>query len=241
MNLRNCKHIVTACCLFGFLAASASGSVITYTTPTGSSTSGGPVDASATFTTSADTLTITLNDLLANPLDIGQLISDLDFTLSDLTGTSTLLFSSAQEITINADGTSSTGATVSTGWLLSDSGSPGGLVLCVICAGGNAAIGPAHTLIGPGPYTNANGSIAGNQPHNPFLDQVASFTISNPSITANTLVTSAIFSFGTISGMNVIGVPGGAGDVGLPEPGTLLLLVGGLLSAGLFSRLRRKR
>jgi hypothetical protein len=238
MKHRNWLQLVTACCLSGLLTGHAAGTIITYTTAAGGSTTGGPVDASATFTTSTDTLTITLENLLVDAGNVAQLVSDLEFTLSGLTGTSTLLSSSAQEITINGDGTSSTGAMVSTGWTLT--GSPGGLVLCVICSGGNAPIAPAHTLIGPGPYTSANGSIAGNGPHNPFLNQVASFTISNASITANTIVTSAIFSFGTVSGLDVIGTPGGAGDIGVPEPGTLLLLAGGLLAAGFLSRLRRK-
>jgi hypothetical protein len=39
---------------------------------------------------------------------------------------------------------------------------------------------PAHTIIGPagsGGYTNADGSIAGNGPHNPSLDRTATFTL----------------------------------------------------------------
>jgi hypothetical protein len=97
-------------------------------------------------------------------------------------------------------------------------------------------IGPAHLLLGPpdgsGVYSNANASIANNGPHNPFLDGVASFTLNVPGLTADSIVTSATFSFGTTEGDYVPGVPGN----NVPEPVTLSLWMTGALFL-----LRRRR
>src|SRR5262249_28072461 len=88
-------------------------------------------------------------------------------------------------------------------------------------------IGPAHTIIGPpagtGLYSAANGSIAGNGPHNPFLAGTVSFDLTG-SFLASTTVSSATFSFGTAEGNNVHAV--------VPEPTTLLLLASGLVALG---------
>jgi hypothetical protein len=56
------------------------------------------------------------------------------------------------------------------------------------------------------PYDNADNSIAGNGPHNPFLNQTAAFIISVTGMTAAADITSAIFSFGTTAGNTVLGV-----------------------------------
>jgi hypothetical protein len=212
-------------CFLGCISTAAFASIMTYTTLAGSSTNDGSVSASATFTTSAGLLSISLQDLLANPKSAGQLLSDLEFTLDGSSGTSTLTSSSSQEISIGDDGTSTLGSFGPTGWILQGNDT-NTLTLCVICSPDNAPIGPAHLIIGPGPYTNANGSIAGNKPHNPFLDQTAQFTIANQSISATTTVTSVLFSFGTQPGITVEGVTQQP-DVppsSIPEPTTLALL-----------------
>jgi hypothetical protein len=99
-------------------------------------------------------------------------------------------------------------------------------------------VGPEHVLLGPPDgsdvYSAATGSIAGNGPHNPFLNGTATFLLTVPGLTADTTVTGATFSFGTTEGSNVVGVPEGGGSVPaeIPEPGTWLLLSsGGLLLA----------
>ena len=60
-----------------------------------------------------------------------------------------------------------------------------------------------HLLIGPpgpgGTYSNANGSIAGNGPHNPFLERTAQFFIAAPNIYAITKIVGVTFNFGTTS------------------------------------------
>lgn len=211
--------------------------MVSFVTPTGSNPGGGPVSAEATFTTTADSLMITLTDLEGNPTDVAQLLSDLSFTLSDgsLIGSS-LSSSSGQEINVLGNGTFTLGSTVATGWVYSDSSSTMGL-LDVLAAGG---AGPTHLIIGPpgtgATYSNANGSIAGNKPHNPFLNDSATFTITGAGITADTTVTAATFSFGTTEGALLVpGVPAPT-----PEPRTTGIIVSAIGLIGILQYRRKK-
>jgi hypothetical protein len=229
MKLSAVAVILLASCL------AASGSTITFETPPGSTTSGGPVDATATFVAGDGTLSIALTDLQANPTDVAQLISDLDFTLSNGATSGTIASSSGQEITVAGDGTFTTGSTVDTGWALNSTAT--GLQLDVL----GTSTAPSHLIIGPPDgsnlYSNANGSIAGNGPHNPFLNGSATFLLDIAGVTADTTVTSATFSFGTTEGADLVpGTPQSA----VPEPRTSLTLAVLLGFMGL-AQLRRSR
>lgn len=214
-----------------FAASIASAGVIMFMTPTGSMTSGGPVSASATFTTSANDLMITLTNLQANPTDVAQALSGLDFTISGFT-TGTLNSSSGTEVTIDGSGIPSLGSSVDTGWALVS-----GPELCVICSSAKT-VGPTHLIIGPpagdGNYDAANGSIAGNKPHNPFLSESATFDIGIMGLTAEDTISSVLFRFGTTYGEDTV-----TGQV--PEPGTLALLGVGLAALGFAGIGRRRR
>jgi hypothetical protein len=206
----------------------------TFTTPAGATTGGQPVDASATFDITAGQIGITLTNLQANPTSVVQNLSDLSFmVVSGSLDGSTLKSSSGNEITVNKDSTTSPGGTgVSTGWAYTGAGSQG--LLDVL----GTTIGPAHLIIGPpgpgGVYSNANGSIAGNGPHNPFLDQTASFTITGTGITADSRITGVVFSFGTTEGANHVPA--------VPEPSTLAIAgLGGLGLLGVCLRRRRSQ
>jgi hypothetical protein len=225
------------------LAPPSRAGMITFVTPPGATnpTDGQPVNARADITTSAGSITITLTNLLANPTAISQCISDFSFTVGNggsLTGSSQT-GANAQEITINSGGSFTLGATLTTvaavGWPYSSTATVGTLN---VLAGAGAA-GPAHLIIGPpgpgGTYSNANGSIAGNGPHNPALDLTSTFTITGAGITADTTITAAVFSFGTTAGVDVPGVPTSA----VPEPSTALGAVTAVLFGLAFGRRRR--
>jgi len=214
------------------LAASvASAAIITYQTPAGSDVGGLPVAARATFSTQTDHVTVVLENLQANPTSVSQSLSDLIFVLSDPNANVGVLDASfGVERTIHADGSFTNGGAVDTGWGLENAA----LRLHVL----GTPIGPAHTLIGPpgpgGIYSNANASIAGNGPHNPFLGDSAVFALHVPFVTADTTVEAVVFSFGTTEGVVVPGFP-------VPEPstGTIFLLssaVGGIVMATLRRR-----
>jgi hypothetical protein len=217
-----------------------------FSTPTGSSTTDGNVNAQATFTLvnvgGVNELQLTLQDFLPNATSTGQLLSDFQFQISGVTNL-TLLSSSAQSISIADNGSSTLGSTGSTGWASGAFG--GGFIVCAICPQGfGQSAGPSNLIIGPGPYTNANGSIAGNQPHNPFLDQTATFTFTGTGLTTSSVVSSGIFSFGTQFGSDVIAT-GGSGTVGggpgggeTPEPSTYFLSGAAL---GVLGLVRRRR
>ena len=214
------------------LAPAAEASISTYDIASGTTVGGQPVSATVTFTTSTDDIKISLTNLQNNPTSVIQNLSDLAFTLDTGQTIGTLLSSSALLRSVAGNGTFTDGGTASTGWELETSGS--GLRLHVL----GTAIGPKHTLIG-GPdgsnlYSNANGSIAGNTPHNPFITGTATFDLQVLGVTTLSLVNSATFSFGTTEGANVPGIRSR-----VPEPSTLLLLVSGLSIVGAMGWRRR--
>ncbi len=228
----------------GFSATPAHASSITFITPSGATTSGGAVDASATFTTSVGSLEIQLTDLEANPKSVAQALSGLSFTVAhgSLVG-ATLTTSSGQLITIGKDGKFTLGSTGSTGWSFAASGGGASGMLDVL--GGKP--GPAHLIIGPpsngGTYSNANGSIAGNGPHNPFINETATFTITGQGITADTTITGATFAFGTTTGADLVGGVRLVHGAAVPEPSSVILSASGfgILAVLGFCRSRRRQ
>ena len=179
-------------------------------------------------------VTVVLMDNQANPTDVAQLISDFDFVLSNPSATTGTLASQAGNlIMVNGNGTATSVAGLPTSWQLNNNVG-GGLQLDAL-GGGQ----PMNTIIGPpgpgGVYTNANGSIAGNGPHNPFDNEAATFVINVAGVTSATNVNSVIFSFGTVPGIDVPGVP----FTSAPEPGTMTLLGLGLLSLGFVAHRKR--
>lgn len=214
------------------LAASAS--TISFSTSAGAKNGNNEaVSASGTVTTNANgTVTVTLTDTLANPTDAGQLLSDFFFNLG--TAPTTALNTTATPtggslINIDGNGVATSSADAFASWGLSSSGTSIHLDSLVG--------GPSQTLIGPGGaggvYTNANGSIAGNGPHNAFMTGTATFTFAVGGVTDATTISAPVFSFGTAAGDNVSGCIVGAPSctsVVVPEP-----LTSGLVGMGLIS------
>jgi hypothetical protein len=237
MKLTECLAI----CVATLCGSGVYATTITYDA-TGVSSGGETQIASATFVTGAGTIAVTLRDLISDPRTIGQNLSGVAFALSNGVSNGSLT-SSGIELRVNSNGTYSTGAAVPTGWVLTSSGSS--LFLEGLGAGTEA---PTHTIIGTsnngtyfgGTYSNANASIKGNGPHNPFLESGATFNLAVSGVTAANTVTSATFSFGTAAGDTLPGTDPVPGTT-VPEASvTALVLLAGLL-AGLSYRATRFR
>jgi hypothetical protein len=219
----------------------ANASTISVSTPTGSNIGGQAVNSTATFTTGDGTVMIDLfNNLTANQVnDVSQNLSDLSFTLSGTfaTGlvTDTNRTYTGTLINVGTNGVVTAGTGTFNGWDFSNTGST------FVLEDLGSTAGPAQTIIGgtagsSTAYSNANGSIDNNDPHNPFIQGVAHFTLNIAGVTASTNVTGATFSFGTTLGNNI---PGTGFSTPVPEPVSSALMGIGLVS--LFFLRRRIR
>jgi hypothetical protein len=226
------------------LALGAGANTITFFTPAGATdTPGGhPVDASATFITGGNTVTIVLTDLLNNPTEVGQLISDITFHLTSGQTVATInpLPSTTTWRAVNGNGTFTDSTTPPPGpnnWAV-DTSPPDPTTIHISALIGGA-VGPAGLIIGgPGAgslYSNAGGSIAGNGPHNPFLLGPVTFTLNVPGVNVDSSINSMSFSFGTTSGDDIPGLPPRGG---VPDCGTTVMLLGAALSG--LALIRRK-
>lgn len=190
------------CVLMGALAWAGD---TTCTTPAGSTVPDGSVNATAVFTAGAGFLTIMLTNNLADPTSAGQLLSGLAFTVSEGETAGTLGSSSANIRSIKKGGSFTDLGPNNTGWALMQEFNAG-FELCVLCRD-LGALGPSHLLIGApggsGSYSSANGSIAGNRPHNPFTAGTATFLVNVPGVTANSTIQTATFFFSTTEGVGV--------------------------------------
>jgi hypothetical protein len=175
---------------------------VTYSTPSGSSTGDGPVNATATITLGAGTVTVVLTNLEGNPTGDAQLISALSFKVSGATGSGTLATTNSGALTNIGSGgtyTAGVGSTLPL-WLPKETGTS--INLTVLTAP------VAELIIGPdskgnfnpalgGLYSAANPSITN---HQPVMLGTATFTITVPGVTPTSTLSNVVFQFGTTPG-----------------------------------------
>ncbi len=185
-------------------------------------------DVTINYTFSANTLTLSLTNNLADPPSVMGGVSQLNFTvLGGLVGT--LSSVTGTMIDVASDGT----FVVVLGnpdWYQSG---PGFLTTAL------GSSGPDDVLIGqPGPggvYTG-NASILGNGPHNPFAQGSVQLVYNIPGATVDTTLTYVALGFGTQPVVATVPPPN---DEGVPEPGTFAVIGASLFALGAHWRLRR--
>jgi len=210
-----------------------------------------PCSASALFTVvnaNPNEFTVTLSNTLTSIRDAGQLVTDLGFTLSATTPT--LFSSSGTFVNIgptSGGGVPTVGITGATGWGFGSNNDAvaNNWLLCIICGNGVSAGGaqPSQGIIdNEAMYSSANASIAGNGPHNPFLESGAIFTFhTSAALPTVDPFSNVMISFGTTFGNDVSAEGGGTIiDVPVPEPVSLMLAGGGLIGLAMLKRRRRQ-
>lgn len=211
------------------------------------------LDATATFTTSAGQIVVTLTNNLGtgiNNLSAGETISDISFTLGTTSGpynyTATGSSVTGQLATINGAGLVTYTSGDPLRWLGQGPSAPNGSgtvpsisgnVVTVEALGG----GQPTQLITPNfangtTYGNTNSSLTGLST---IVVGSASITLKISGITSNTSVTAASVSFGTGPDSHLDGTPQFV--PGVPEPSTSFLVLAALAPLGVVELIRRRR
>jgi hypothetical protein len=233
-NMRQRRAVAALCCnavCFCLLNSTVYGTTIQYQTVSGATVGGEPVNACATLTTSADTISVKLENFQADPNSPKSILYGLLFTVSTGQNSGTISSTTGVERTVHSGGTfTDVGPKSLIDWGLFTSGSQ--LSLDRLAAPGqklHGIVGPPNPLSGL--YAAAGGAVADSSTHDPFWAGSADFTLNVPGVTANSTITAATFSFNTTAG-NVITA------TVVPEPAALTLALLGF--GGVYLLLKRK-
>jgi hypothetical protein len=267
------KFTILTLFLAAIAAPNASATYIIFGQQTTTVSTGAQVHPQAMFTfdTAAHTISIELLNLEQNAGGVIQLISGIEFTLSNysgLVGGSVPIATDFSLVTIGSGGVPTVSSGVA-GWAF-QSLTATTMTLCAICnplvTVGTPDAGPSKLILGgPDPaagladtYTNANGSMT-NSGHNPFIlgsgdtysagstlgpaaKSTPTWVLSVPNITAATTVTSVTFHFNTTYSTTADYEVDNFGYT--PEPDSKILMFTGLglvLLAGAARRYRGRR
>lgn len=222
------RSVTAAFIVLGCISLAHADQIIT--TPAGAVNplTGETVSASADFSVSGTTLTLTLTNTLAGIHDAGQLLTGFFFTTS--TGSAALTSQTGDLVKLGSGGVVTDLGVSNLGWGFGAAtvNNINGFELCVICQGGvSATATPAEGILGPksadGAYDNANASLLTGA-HNPLVNNSATFKFN---VAQGVTVSNVSFSFGTTPGV--------------PEPSTLFSLGASLFALTAFVRKRGAR
>jgi hypothetical protein len=191
--------------------------------------SNGPVSASATISTTVNSMTISLSDLLANPTSAGQEVSGIQVTFLHAP-TSDTLFSEAGQLVTIASGTATNTAGPITHW---GTVLQSGTIFLATVGTGSQGGQPQDLIIGPGPYSNANSSIIN---FNPQISGTGTFKLTAAGLSSGSVITGVEFEFGTTPDLTLAGTL----THQIPKPAAVVLFGSGLLGLAAFAALRRR-
>jgi len=232
LNSRQAILPTLALLVLGFAASAAKADQV-FLTPVGATTSGGSVNAKVTFSQVGNVLTIKLENLQGQVpnFDVAQAVSGLSFSIAGV-GPAGLTSQTGEHITVAADGSFTSAGVGTTFWGLPvNSGGNFKLTALGFASPGNQS--PDELILGPPDATNhytGNGSINGNDPHNPFVKNSLTFTLTIPGLPPDAPIGNVVFFFGT--GTESV-------TAAVPEPTSMFLLGTGVM--GLAAGIRRKR
>jgi hypothetical protein len=189
---------IVAALVIGGVASSASANSVTFAGSNFFAGDSVTLSAKAVFTISANTVQIVLTNTTPVTKSAMELLTGLQFTLTSGKTVTTETQALASDV-IDLQGPVGTPTVTDLPQddnLLQFNPAEWGLGSANTLTWNNGS-GPDFGILGPAPYTSANSSIVGNGPHNPYVNQTITFTLTGAGISASDTVKNATFYYGT--------------------------------------------